>query len=248
MLSNIAFIYGVAAGKGGVGKSTLTCLLAHTLKKEGKRVGILDADLYGPSIPIMLGVDSFPKTVNGFVEPAIGNGIPYFSFSFLKDGKAAVRAPVANQVLKKCASEIAWGELDVLLIDFPPGTGDIQLTVMQEMLLSGMLYVSTSSKVSISDMEKACEMGQSMGLPSIGFVENMGSAGKVEALAKKMHVPFLGAIPRREAIETALDGGQELFVDEVQPVYDALIRNMESTENAFHCDLEWEIDYATESN
>lgn len=257
-VSNIKFCIGIAAGKGGVGKSTLTVLLAHALKKRGSSVGILDADVYGPSIPYMLGTEELPKERKGYVLPAQGNGIPYFSFTFVKEGPAAVRAPIANRVIEQCATDIDWGELDFLLVDFPPGTGDVQLTALQTLGLSGMLYVATSQEIALLDVDKAYQMGKSMDIPTVGFIENMSplvgtnvapfGSGKVEKYAALHKERFLGRIPLDPLVSEALDKGVNPLLscsDEARTAMDSVVESFVSVvdrvEEPFECSLTWEL-------
>lgn len=191
---------GIAAGKGGVGKSTTTVMLAHALASQGVTVGVLDLDMYGPSIRHMLGEGQMPSHVDGIVKPAMNHGIEYFSFAFLQEGAAVVRAPIANRITQQFATEIEWGDLDYLLVDFPPGTGDVPLTAMQTFRFDGMVYVALPRKVALLDIEKAVAMGQSLQVPTIGFVTNM-IEGEVPC------TPVIGKLPYDPVVAELLDEG-----------------------------------------
>jgi ATP-binding protein involved in chromosome partitioning len=165
----------IAAGKGGVGKSTVTVNLALALARQGASVGILDADLYGPSIAKMLPEDRKLVLDEAVLIPAQGLGIYYISLAHFPLGKKAtiVRAPIANQIISDFLTLVQWPCLDFLLIDFPPGTGDIQLTLMQQASLSGAILVTTPQEIALLDVEKAYQMFQEMQVPILGVVENM---------------------------------------------------------------------------
>lgn len=261
-LPNIKYCVGIAAGKGGVGKSTLTILLAYGLSQKGYAVGILDADIYGPSIPYMLGIEKPSEGKDGFVIPAKSKGISFFSFAFVNESHAALRAPIANRVIEQCANEIAWGELDFLLVDFPPGTGDVQLTALQTLGLSGMLYISTSQEVALLDVDKAYQMGVAMDIPTIGFVENMSylvdtdispfGRGNVVRYAEAKEERFLGEIPLDPKLCEALDRGNNPFEkssdrmkDIVRHLADEVVASVDQVEEPFVCNIQWKEEYAT---
>jgi ATP-binding protein involved in chromosome partitioning len=220
-------VIGIAAGKGGVGKSSLTVNLAYALQKLGYSVGILDADLYGPSIRRMLQEDSLPKQKEGRIVPAFSKGIPYISMSFFRsaDKASCVRAPIANGLIGQFVRDVDWGSLDFLLIDFPPGTGDIQITLSQMANLTGALVITTPQKVAIDDVRKCIEMFDQVKIPLIGLVENMsyfqskegseknylfGKDGGKE-LALERGIPLLGTIPIDPKIGQYLDAGESIF-------------------------------------
>ncbi len=223
------FVVGIAAGKGGVGKSTVTVNLALALQAKGWNVGILDADLYGPSLSMMLPPDSLPSvcpTDPKRLLPAQSRGIKQISFSHFSNGDAAamVRAPIANGLIKQFLHQVRWAPLDCLLIDFPPGTGDIQLTLIQEGNLSSGVIVSTPQEVALLDVAKAIHMFDKMNVPLLGIVENMcffqdsmgerqypfGKQG-VRRFSQKMGIPFLGEIPIDSAITSCGDSGTSLL-------------------------------------
>jgi ATP-binding protein involved in chromosome partitioning len=209
-LTAIRKIVGIAAGKGGVGKSTVTVNLAHALKKLGFRVGVLDADVYGPSIRKMLPEDELPIEKDSLFYPASSHGIPVISMAYFRkvNEAAAVRAPIATSVINQFLHNIHWGPLDYLLIDFPPGTGDIPLTLCQKGKLCGIVMVTTPQEVALIDVRKAIHLFQEVQIPILGIVENMsyylhpGTNEKIhlfgkgggKTLAETMKVPYLAEI------------------------------------------------------
>lgn len=221
---SINSIIAIAAGKGGVGKSTVTVNLARSLAANGFRVGILDADIYGPSLRKMLPEDRLPSQQGELISPALSQGIKYISMAyFRKDNEASViRAPIANGLINQFISGVLWGDLDYLLIDFPPGTGDIQLTLAQKAYLSGAVLVTTPQEVSVMDVRKASKMFDQVKVPIIGVVENMSylekegeklylfGNGGGERLARELGVPLLGQMPIDSGISLAGDQGTPL--------------------------------------
>lgn len=210
-ISNIRYVIAVAAGKGGVGKSSVSVGLALSLKQAGFEVGVLDADIYGPSIAKMMPLEEGIVRDDVSFYPGSFQGVKTFSLAYLKpEGEAMiVRAPVANGLILQCIRDVSWGALDYLIVDFPPGTGDIQLTLMQEVSFSGAILVTTPQEISLIDVQKAAQMFHSMGVPILGIVENMayfeepssqakhylfgkGGGGK---LSKLFGAPLLGEIP-----------------------------------------------------
>ncbi|WP_407492503.1 P-loop NTPase [Pseudooceanicola sp. MF1-13] len=214
-------IIAVASGKGGVGKSTVSSNLAVALAKQGRRVGLLDADIYGPSQPRMMGAKGRPASPDGkTIEPLKAHGVTLMSIGFMiEEDKAVVwRGPMLMGALQQMLGQVAWGELDVLIVDLPPGTGDVQLTLCQRSELSGALVVSTPQDVALIDARKAIDMFATLKTPVLGLIENMSSFtcpncgheahifghGGVEAEAQKMGVPLLGQLPID--LETRLAG------------------------------------------
>lgn len=225
-LEEVRHIIAIAAGKGGVGKSSLTVNLALALQKLGHRVGILDADLYGPSLQQMLPLERPPKQQGGSIFPALAHGMPLISMAYFRreEEAAAVRAPIANGIIQQFLRDVVWGTLDYLLIDCPPGTGDIQLTLAQRANLTGAVVVTTPQKVALLDVKKAINLFQQVQIPILGIVENMsglkqadGSVvypfgkGGGKALADQFQVPFLGEVPLDPAICAANDNGTSLL-------------------------------------
>lgn len=225
----VQHVIGIAAGKGGVGKSSVTVNLALALQSAGYSVGIMDADLYGPSIRKMLPEDVMPEQKGERILPAICKGIKMVSMAyFRKENEAAViRAPIANGIVTHFIKNVYWGALDFLFIDFPPGTGDIQLTLAQQANLSGAVMVTTPQAVAAMDVRKAMHLFEQVKVPLIGIVENMSyyyhsstketihlfGKGGGEKLAREAGVPFLGSIPIDPAISRCGDAGISLLND-----------------------------------
>lgn len=226
-LSQIKYILAIAAGKGGVGKSTVTINLALALKEQGYRVGILDADIYGPSLRKMLPEDRLPTQKDQLIQPALCAGIKVISMAYFRreHESASVRAPIANGVITQFIKQVDWGELDFLLIDFPPGTGDVQLTLSQQANLTGALMVTTPQEVAILDVRKAMHLFEQVKVPIVGVVENMSyyqdpslkervylfGRGGGQRLATESGVPFLGEVPVDPLICECTDQGVSLF-------------------------------------
>ncbi len=223
-------IIAIAAGKGGVGKSTVTVNLALALKKLGASVGVLDTDIYGPSVRMMLPEDLMPIQKGEQITPALCKGIPMISMAYFRpDNQASVvRAPIANGIIKQFLKNVVWGDLDYLLIDFPPGTGDIQLTLSQEANLTAALMVTTPQNVAVMDVRKAMDMFSKVRVPILGIVENMsyylheqtnekiyvfGKDGGLR-LSNEAGVPFLQQIPLNGKICEYGDLGKSLFEGE----------------------------------
>jgi ATP-binding protein involved in chromosome partitioning len=220
-------VIAIAAGKGGVGKSTVTVNLARALLSVGLKVGILDADIYGPSLRRMLPEDRLPSQKGNVISPALSQGIKYISMAyFRKDHEASVvRAPIANGVINQFITGVEWGELDYLLIDFPPGTGDIQLTLAQKAYLTGALLVTTPQEVAVMDVRKAAKMFDIVKIPVLGVVENMsfyvqgdqetypfGQGGGLR-LARELGIPLVGKIPLDSSVSASGDAGAPLQAD-----------------------------------
>lgn len=220
-------VIGIAAGKGGVGKSSVTVNLALALKHQGYKVGIMDTDIYGPSVRKMLPEDLMPVQKGEIITPALCQGIRMISMAyFRKEQEAAiVRAPIANGLITQFIKNVDWGDLDYLLIDFPPGTGDIQLTLSQQANLTGAVMVTTPQDVAVMDVRKAMNLFDQVKIPIIGIVENMSfyhhtqsnekiylfGKGGGERLAMERGVPFLGSIPIYPEISNSGDLGISLF-------------------------------------
>ncbi|MEL6685958.1 MAG: Mrp/NBP35 family ATP-binding protein, partial [Pseudomonadota bacterium] len=211
-VSGVDRILAVGSGKGGVGKSTVSSNLAVALAREGRRVGLLDADIYGPSQPRMMGVNKRPGSPDGkTIIPLQAHGVTMMSIGLMmEEGKAVVwRGPMLMGALQQMLGQVQWGELDVLIVDLPPGTGDVQLTLCQKTELTGAVIVSTPQDVALLDARKALDMFNSLRTPVLGMIENMSSFvcpscgteshifghGGVAAEAEKIGVPFLGALP-----------------------------------------------------
>lgn len=225
--NNSLKVIAVASGKGGVGKSTMTALLAHALRDLGHNVGVLDADIYGPSMHIMLPSDQPIKSETSGLKPVVSSGIYVMSLGFFKQGERAsiVRAPIANATILQFLFEVDWSGIDTLLIDFPPGTGDIHLTLMQNIPITKAILVTTPQAVSVSDVKKSIEMFQKMQIDILGIVENMSffqdsltgeklhlfGEGGGSALSKEFSIPLLEKIPIDPTISMSMDMGRSFF-------------------------------------
>ncbi|MCG6117795.1 MAG: iron-sulfur cluster carrier protein ApbC [Aquimonas sp.] len=223
-LPGVKNIIAVASGKGGVGKSTTSVNLALALAAEGARVGVLDADIYGPSIPRMLGLSGKPESPDGkTIVPKRGHGLQAMSIGFLieEDTPMIWRGPMVTQALQQLLNETAWEALDYLIIDLPPGTGDIQLTLCQKVPVSAALIVTTPQDIALLDARKALQMFRKVEVPVLGIVENMAihvcskcghaehifGEGGGERMAAQYGVPLLGALPLDIRIREQADGG-----------------------------------------
>jgi ATP-binding protein involved in chromosome partitioning len=215
-LASAQFVVAVGAGKGGVGKSTVAVNLALALARDGLRTALLDADIYGPSLPILLGIENGAARVKMSPEkhilPFEAHGIPIISFGFfLGEGSPAVwRGPMVSKAVKQFARGVAWPELDVLVVDLPPGTGDVPLSLAQSVSLSGAVIVTQPSRVSLAEAQKAAGMFQSLEVPVLGVVENMCGTfghGAGRKVAAEMSIPFLGEIPFDEEVIAEGDAG-----------------------------------------
>lgn len=219
---------GIAAGKGGVGKSSVTVNLALSLQQKGFSVGVMDMDIYGPSIRKMLPEDALPTQKGDRIIPALSGGIKVISFAYFRNEAEAnaVRAPIANGIVSQFIEKVDWGHLDYLLIDFPPGTGDVQLTIGQKVKLTGAIIVTTPQDISLIDVRKAMNLFEILKVPIIGIVENMsfflhlgekiyifGKGGGL-LLSKERGVPLLGQVPIDPIICACGDSGESLFVKE----------------------------------
>jgi len=223
-IAGVDHIVAIASGKGGVGKSTVSANLAVALAALGKRVGLLDADVYGPSQPRMLGISGRPSSPDGkIILPLRNHGVTAMSIGFMvPEGEAVVwRGPMLMGALQQMLGQVQWGRLDVLLVDLPPGTGDVQLTLSQKAEVTGAVVVSTPQDVALLDARKALNMFEKTGTPVLGMIENMSAYicpncgheahifghGGAKAEAEKLGMPFLGEIPLDLAIREAGDGG-----------------------------------------
>ncbi|GJD51445.1 Iron-sulfur cluster carrier protein [Methylobacterium crusticola] len=227
-LPGVRHIVAVASGKGGVGKSTTACNLALALRAQGLKVGLLDADIYGPSVPKLFGLDQKPETVSTpqgqRIVPLNGYGLAVMSIGFLIAADTAMiwRGPMVQSALTQLLREVVWGELDVLVVDMPPGTGDAQLTLAQATPLAGAVIVSTPQDLALIDARRAVTMFRRVEVPILGVVENMatfvcphcGGAshifghGGARAEAQALGVPFLGEVPLTMAIRESSDAGR----------------------------------------
>jgi ATP-binding protein involved in chromosome partitioning len=220
----------VASGKGGVGKSTVSSNLAVALAQAGASVGLLDADIYGPNIPTMMGIHELPGTKENKLIPAVVHGVKVMSMGFLvKPGQPLIwRGPMLNSAIRQFLSDVDWGELDYLIIDLPPGTGDVPLSLVQTLPLSGVVIVTLPQAVSLEDASRGLEMFRTLEVPILGVIENMrgeffGSGGG-EDLARIAKVPFLGAVPMEQLVRIGGDTGEPIVATTPEsPAAQALI-------------------------
>ncbi|HZN54306.1 MAG TPA: Mrp/NBP35 family ATP-binding protein [Candidatus Polarisedimenticolaceae bacterium] len=254
LLPGVRHTIAVASGKGGVGKSTVAVNLAAGLARRGRRVGLLDADIYGPSIPLMMGVDERPRIdpTGRSILPFDRWGVRFMSLGFLVDKDTAViwRGPMVMKAIEQLLRDVQWGELDVLVVDMPPGTGDAQLTLSQKIRLAGAVIVTTPQDVALADAIKGVAMFRKVGVPVLGIVENMSvfrcphcgglsdvfGSGGGRREAKRLGVPLLGEIPLDGAIREGGDAGRPVtapggdsplaagFLEVTDRVWDALSR------------------------
>jgi ATP-binding protein involved in chromosome partitioning len=247
LLPNIKNIVAVASGKGGVGKSTTAVNLALALAAEGARVGILDADIYGPSQPMMMGVSGRPESTDGkTMEPMENYGVQVMSIGFLveQDNPMIWRGPMVTQALEQLLRQTHWADLDYLIVDLPPGTGDIQLTLSQRVPLTGAVIVTTPQDIALLDAKKGIKMFEKVGVPILGIVENMAvhvceQCGHVEhifgkeggmRLATEYGMDYLGALPLNLSIRVQADSGRPTVVSdpdgEIAGLYKRLARQV----------------------
>ena len=213
-LPGVQYVVAIGSGKGGVGKTTVSVNLAVSLAKLGYRVGLIDADIYGPNVPMMLGSSRQPNIVNSAagenrIEPVLAHGVKFISIGLISPGDKpmVMRGPMLHQIIKQFLQQVEWGELDFLVVDLPPGTGDVVISLVQTVPLTGAVVVSTGSSVALQDARKALEMFHQVNVEVLGIVENMSQmtlpdgsvldvfgAGGTEQTAKQFALPFLGSV------------------------------------------------------
>jgi ATP-binding protein involved in chromosome partitioning len=219
---NLGRVIAVSSGKGGVGKSTVSVNLAVALTKQGARVGLMDADIYGPNIPMMMGINEPPMVINERIIPLEAHGVKVMSLGSLidRDQPAIWRGPIIMKIITQFLRDVAWGELDYLIVDLPPGTGDAQLTLVQATMLAGAIIVTTPQQVSVGDALRGAKMFERVSVPVLGIVENMSyfecphcgkptsmfGSGGGERLAKELELPLLGQIPLYPRV---MEGGDQ---------------------------------------
>lgn len=247
MLKNVKNIIAVGSGKGGVGKSTVAVNLAVSLAQSGARVGLIDADIYGPSVPMMFGLQKvhptgFDRDGKTYVYPFESHGIKLLSIGFFVDPSKALvwRGPMASMALRQLFNDAEWGELDYMVLDLPPGTGDIPLTLIQDFPLTGAIIVSTPQQVAIADVRKAADMfrNDKINVPILGVVENMSyfvppdqpekrypifGEGGCRKLAEELNIPLLAEIPIVSAIAESGDSGNPIAGNDNSPVSHAFV-------------------------
>jgi len=219
----------IASGKGGVGKTTVAVNLSVALAQAGARVGLLDGDIYGPNVPTMLGLKTMPPPRDGKMTPAEAFGVKVVSMAFLAPpGQPLIwRGPMLHKAIRQFIADVAWGELDYLIIDLPPGTGDAQISLAQSLPLTGGVIVTLPQLVSLEDARRGLEMFRTMEVPILGVVENMSylelpdgsrldifGSGGGERLAQEAGVPFLGSVPMDALVRVAGDGGMPVVLGE----------------------------------
>ena len=234
LIPSVKNVIPVASGKGGVGKSTVSANLALALASTGARVGIMDADVYGPTIPTLMNARTLPKPTAEGTVPAEQYGIKIISMGFfLREDDAIIwRGPMLHKTVQHFLGNVQWGELDYLIVDLPPGTGDIQLTLCQAIPLTGAAVVSTPQDVALKVAQKAITMFTQLNTPVLGIIENMASyacphcgarddvfgAGGARRAAERLGVPFLGEIPLATAIRESSDAGRPIVLDTKSPL------------------------------
>jgi len=234
LLPTVKNVVLVAAGKGGVGKSTVAANLAVALKMHGAATGLLDADIYGPSVPMIMGVKGEPKKIEvdggQKIAPALAHGVPVMSIGFFLDPDQAViwRGPMLGKALHQLMADVHWGELDYLVVDMPPGTGDVQITFSQQLKVSGALLVATPQAVALADVVRAKSMFDKVMIPIVGIVENMSyfvcdgcgkeheifSRGGAQRAAERFQIPYLGEIPITPALREGGDNGVPVLIQD----------------------------------
>jgi ATP-binding protein involved in chromosome partitioning len=253
LMNGVKNMIAVASGKGGVGKSTTSVNLALALHAEGARVGILDADIYGPSQPTMLGIEGRPSSPDGkTIEPMEGHGLQVMSVGFLvdEDTPMVLRGPMVTQALGQLLNDTNWDDLDYLIIDMPPGTGDIHLTLAQTVPVTGSIVVTTPQDIALIDAKKGLKMFEKVDIPVLGLIENMSlhicsncqheeaifGQGGGEDMAKEYGVEFLGALPLDMSIRTSADAGMPtVAVDpdsQISHLYRGMARKMTASLSA----------------
>ena len=247
LLANVRNIIAVASGKGGVGKSTTAANLALALSAEGARVGLLDADIYGPSQPMMMGITGKPESFDGkTMEPLISHGVQVASIGFMIDPDQPMvwRGPIVTQALQQLLEQTNWKDLDYLIVDMPPGTGDIQLTLSQKVPVTGAVIVTTPQDIALLDARKGLKMFEKVGIPILGIVENMSmhicsqcghaepifGQGGGEKMCADFGVDFLGALPLTMSIREQADSGKPTVVadpdGQVAQIYKQIARRV----------------------
>jgi ATP-binding protein involved in chromosome partitioning len=233
-------VIAISSGKGGVGKSTVAANLAIALARQGHRVGLMDADIYGPNIPRMFGSFEKPAVIGGRIQPLAAYGVKLMSIGFLveRDAPAIWRGPIIMKVIQQFLRDVAWGDLDYFLVDMPPGTGDAQLSLVQSVAVAGAVIVTTPQEMAVGDALKGARMFERVSVPVVGVVENMGpytdpasgiryaffGEGGGERLAREIGVPFLGSVPLQPGLAGQADEGRPVVTGEPEsPAARALI-------------------------
>lgn len=233
LLPGVKNIIAVASGKGGVGKTTVSVNLALALAKTGAKVGLLDADIYGPSVPLMLGLKDSPQVVDGKIQPPISEGVKIISMGFFyeQSQQAGIyRGPIISGIIKQFLTDVNWGEIDYLIIDLPPGTGDAPLTIAQTIPITGILVVTTPQEVAMNVAVKAIGMFNKLNVPIIGVIENMSylecphchsnihifGKGAGQKISDQFKIPYIGDIPLHPQIMQGSDIGKPVIISDPQ--------------------------------
>lgn len=241
LLPGVKHVIAVASGKGGVGKSTVSANLSVALAQSGARVGLMDADIYGPNIPMMMGVPEPPQKEGDKIKPAEAHGVKVMSMGFFVPEETAIvwRGPMVHTAIQQFFRDVLWGELDYLLVDLPPGTGDAQLSLSQIVPLTGVVTVTTPQEVALYDVRKGLMMFKKVNVPLLGVIENMsffvcGHCGERteifsfaggERAAEKFEIPFLGRIPLDPAIREGGDTGMPIVASDPKSPLTLAFRN-----------------------
>ncbi|NAL77242.1 Mrp/NBP35 family ATP-binding protein [Nitrososphaera sp. AFS] len=235
ILPGVMNIVAVASGKGGVGKTTVSVNLALSLAKTGAKVGLLDADIYGPSVPLMLGINQTPEVTNNKIQPILSRDIKVVSMGFFyeQSQQAGIyRGPIVSGIVKQFLTDVNWGDLDYLIIDLPPGTGDAPLTLAQTIPITGILIVTTPQEVAMNVAVKALGMFSKLNVPILGIIENMSyfmcphcqqrihvfGKGGGKKVSDRFNVPFLGEIPLHSQIMEGSDVGKPVSISEIASI------------------------------
>jgi ATP-binding protein involved in chromosome partitioning len=247
-LPNLGKVLAISSGKGGVGKSTVSANLAAALALEGHRVGLMDADIYGPNIPRMFGVDTKPEVQGGKIHPLEAHGVKLMSLGFIveRDAPAIWRGPIIMKIITQFLRDVAWGELDYFLVDLPPGTGDAQLSLTQIVRLHGAVIVTTPQEMAVGDSLRGAKMFERVGVPVVGIVENMSYfvcphcntrsevflAGGGGRLAAELHVPLLGQVPLQAGMAELADRGEPIVLGDPASPAGVALRDLARTLSA----------------
>jgi ATP-binding protein involved in chromosome partitioning len=242
-IAGVQNLIAVGSGKGGVGKTTVSVNLAVALSRLGHKVGLLDADVYGPNVPLMMGVRAQPQAIGERIQPLEKDGLRIMSMGFLNPGDKPLvwRGPMLHSVIQQFLRGVDWGQLDYLIVDLPPGTGDVQLSLIQTAPLTGAVVVTTPSEVSLEDARKAIHMFQQVRVPILGLVENMSylecphcheridvfSHGGGRKTAETMNIPFLGELPLDPAVRIGGDTGQPITLGDAGAPFVAIAREVQ---------------------
>jgi len=235
LLPGVKNILAVASGKGGVGKTTVAVNLALVLSKTGAKVGLLDADVYGPTVPLMLGLRESPQVINNKIQPPIMSGVKVISMGFFyeQSQQAGIyRGPIVSGIVKQFLTDVNWGDLDYLIIDLPPGTGDAPLTMAQTIPITGILIVTTPQEVAMNVAVKAVGMFNKLNIPIVGVIENMSylqcphcnehihifGKGGGQKVSEQFNIPFIGEIPLHPHIMEGSDQGKPIIITEPESV------------------------------